>query len=392
MRSQCNELKNQALIKSINRAKILNCIRESKTIARAQIAEKLGLDRKSLTNFISELQQEGIVLETGKLLSGGLGRPFTMLEFCRDKLVLGIAISPDFVHGVRMDLYGKIAHSYMCKDAAIASDRERLFRAVQEVYEKLKPHGGVMGKVGISLPGLIDGDGILVDSANMPSLVGLNCKSGFSFINEEVQVEDSSRAALLAEKWFGVARTVKDIVFVELGTGIGAGIMINNRLFRGGGHFSGEIGHVTVSSQGGALCRCGKKDCLETFISSPALLRQINAALGSSYASLDAVPLEVADKIVPLLSEAGAHLGRILGMLINVLSPNLIVLSGPLVSRFGGTVLPSMERETEASALRHCFSAVKILPSSLSDIAVLGAGTLALSGLCEVSGYYHIGD
>jgi predicted NBD/HSP70 family sugar kinase len=195
-----------------------------------------------------------------------------------------------------------------------------------------------------------------------------------------VYVANDSKAAALAAFVFGEART-DNLVVIKVGKGIGAGIVIGGRLFQGDGFGAGEIGHMTMASDG-ALCRCGRLGCLETLASSRAIL----ARLAGSAIGPDATLREVARaatsgdaELLTVVREAGAALGRAIGWLISVLDIERVVLIGQ-VTELGEPWLVAVQNAARVSALPVLGRSAKIEIGEMGDAGVmLGASALLMT-------------
>ena len=379
----------QRLVKRINRARIMNAIRVYSPVPRSEIARLLSLDRKSITNIVSELVSEGFVVEAGKR-KPEKGRPLTLLEFDRrSHLVLGVSLSEAKVTGELLNFYGE---SLALSEAEHAFDGSLpdILEAIRTVYYSVKEAAGgrILG-VGFSVPGIIDlGSGLVERSVNMSALEGVNIRSAVSdFVAEPLFLEEGSRAKALAEKWFGIGRESRTFVCVDLGIGIGAGIVLDGRLYADGMTFVGEIGH-TIVERGGRACRCGHRGCLEAYLSDAVLLAEINEAVAGDYSGLDEVD-EVPQPAERVLRDAGRRLGFALSYLVNIICPPLLVLNGGLM-RFQDLVMPEVFAGIEEGALGGCLERTRIVASELKNSAALGAGARALSEHFEVEGHFYV--
>ncbi len=384
------QLKNHSLIKIINRTKILNAIRENKPIARSQIAEKTDLDKKSITNFVTELLHEGLIEEAGKK-DNVSGRPFTMLEF-REKYVIGIYIAPHFSRGVLMDLYGRIEASHE-EEYPFYSSLDKIISAVKNIFKILSSRKPPFYGVGICMPGILDlANGTVVESVNIPAFNGINFRNVFAeFINLPLYFEEESRSIALAEKWFGTGRNYNDFVCVEVSGGIGAGIINNRRLYKGAGQYAGEIGHLAIEP-GGRKCRCGNRGCLETYASEKTILEYINAACSTPierlcYFRQGMIPQK---KYNELLSETGTRLGMGLSAVVNILCPKVIILTGSVVNFFGEPLIAHINCEMKKHCVPGSYEKTEIYISKLELVDAIGAATLPLSTLFEVPEYFYV--
>jgi predicted NBD/HSP70 family sugar kinase len=193
-------------------------------------------------------------------------------------------------------------------------------------------------------------------------------------------VDNDANLAALAEAAFGAGRDAKDLVYVMASAGIGAGLVLNGRLYRGAGGLAGEVGHVLVAPDG-PVCRCGNRGCLETIAGTDALAARLRGSHGDGLDGRAIVALALAGDVecAEAITEAGRAIGTAAATLVNVLNPELVVIGGDLAG--GGELLLSGVRETLArAALPAAAELATVVVGSLGDRAeVLGAIALVLS-------------
>jgi len=206
-----------------------------------------------------------------------------------------------------------------------------------------------------------------------------------------VEVTNDANAAALGEMIFGNARNVKDFILLTLGTGLGSGIIANGALIYGHDGFAGEMGHLTVV-RNGRPCGCGRRGCLETYVSAPGIVRTVRELLAASKREsvLDKIPTEKMESIdiyqAALIGDAialeafevtGRILGETLSDAVAYLSPAAIFLSGGLAEA-GDLIFKPAKAHMEKNLLPVFQNKVKILPSGLpqGEVALLGAAAL----------------
>ncbi len=383
-------LKNHSLIKKINRCKILNTLRLNPLVARSQIAEITELDKKSITNFITELMADKMVEEAGRKESSS-GRPFTMLRFC-EKYVVGIYMGPHHIRGVLLDLYGTIVSSYE-EDYPAFAPRETIFETLRNVYMRLTFGNNAIYGVGICLPGIIDLENeVVIESVNIPSLNGVKYHEPFAdIIKHPFYVEEESAAIALGEKWFGRGRDYDDFICIEISNGIGSGIVYQRRLFKGAGKYAGEIGHVVVHRDG-RVCRCGNSGCLEAYASETAILPQLNQLLPEPITRLcyyepGSIPEQELNRIRDQVAD---ELGCGIAAMVNILCPKVIILTGSITDFFGEALVEQINKSMRRACLKGCFDNTKIYISNLELLDALGAATLPLAEIFEVPDYLYV--
>ena len=376
----------QTLVRRINRARVLDTIRRRGRMSRSDIAALTGLDKKSITNVMASLLEDGFVVEAGKK-PNEMGRPFVLLELRRDRhLAMGLSVSEAGVTAVVVNLAGEIAAVHEIEYLPDPS-REEILRAARRAYEQLK--GTVRGSldgVCVTAPGLVDlPAGIVTASVNLPALNGFNLRGAVAgFAREPVTFEEQTRAKTLAEKWHGLGRDLPGFVCVDLGIGIGAGIVQDGRIHKGTGPYAGEVGHIRVEP-GGRPCRCGNRGCLEAYLSERALLKEINKAERTSARTFDRLE-RVGPAGKEVLQAAGRRLGVALSYVINLIGPPAIVLSGRLM-RFRDVVLPAVGRGIAEAALPGLAARTEIRVSTLDHASARGAAALVLAKAFEVEGH-----
>jgi N-acetylglucosamine repressor len=368
----------------------MNTIRENSPIARSQIATKTQLDRKSITNFINELIDEKLVIESGKMENVS-GRPYSMLKFV-DNYVAGIYIAPHLCRGVLIDLYGNIVASHEI-EYPLYTDLTTICRAVENVYHELcsvkTPNFGV----GISMPGSLNLEsGVMEESVNIPSLSNVNVYETFSaFIKEPLSLEEESRSIALAEKWFGQGRKHDDFVVVEVSAGVGMGIVVDRCLFKGAGQFAGEVGHIVIETDG-AKCSCGNLGCLEAYTSEPAIVKALRKCSKCSFERLRYFPKDSVspDDYNRIMNDVGYRLGQGLATVVNILCPRTIIFSGAVINLFGKDILPAIQDGINKNSVKSNAGQTELFISELTHVDALGAATLPLADIFEVPGYFSI--
>jgi len=202
-------------------------------------------------------------------------------------------------------------------------------------------------------------------------------------------VTNDANAAALGEMIFGAAKFVKDFVLVTLGTGLGSGFVVNNEVIYGHDGFAGELGHVIIE-ENGRLCGCGRKGCLETYVSATGVVWSAKDALreGKSIAGITnenelsaraiAEAAEAGDETAKSIVDATARkLGFALANVVAITSPSIIYLYGG-VARSGDTILVPTRKYFGDYLLRNYAGKVRIELSALPEnAAVLGAAALA---------------
>lgn len=329
-------LGNRELIRDINRSAVLNLIKTEESISRAEIARRSGLSPATVTGIVSQLIEEGLVYEKEEGDSRGGRKPILLALNKKGGYVVGIKLMADHAIGALTDL-----------EATIITKQVEDFEghSLEEVLDTLETLVGKLQRtidsdqllgVGIGLPGLVDADrGILKQSPffqwfDVPLVEHLESRLGLP-----VFVDNDVNTLTLVEQLFGEWQDVENFILVTIGRGVGLGIVVNGNLYRGVNGGGGEFGH-TVIDPNGPLCACGKRGCLETFVADPALLRLASEAVarGEIPGAVNEVEdlLELAQEgnqaVKEIYTQAGQKLGWGIANLINILSPEIVIISG----------------------------------------------------------------
>jgi len=267
----------------------------------------------------------------------------------------------------------------------------RLIRNIQRLEAVARQQGMDVAAVGVGAPGVIQMDkGIVVKSPNFPDWNNLPLKDELErALCLPVAIENDANAAALGEQWRGAGRGIDSMILLTLGTGVGGGIVLNDRIWQGADGMAGEIGHMTLIPEG-RQCGCGNNGCLETYASARGIVRSYREALGSADTGASA---DITSQQVYQAARGGEtvarrvmkDMGRMLGIgianLINIFNPQMIVHGGGVKDAWdlfiGATQEEIMRRAFQVPAER-----TKIVPSQLGDDAgMIGAAAVALRAI-----------
>jgi predicted NBD/HSP70 family sugar kinase len=323
--------------KQHNRDLVLKIIFDHETISRAEIARLTQLTRTTVSEVVSGLLSEGLVQEVGLGSSLG-GKPSIQLGLVPDaRYLIGLNLAQNRFIGSVVDLRGEIQKTF---EVPIKNGDGR--KAIQLVYRivdhLLKEEWKSLMGIGVGAPGLIDTRaGIVVNAVNLDWQ-----NLPLAHLLEEryqlpVRILNDSQATAIGEFVYGEHDSDGNLIVINISHGIGAGILINGRLFQGDGGSAGEIGHILVRKNG-QLCRCGRKGCLETIASGWAVLQSMQRLPGlSEVTTLEELQTKfyADDPLVKeIILEAGRSLGTTIGGLAGTLNIKKIVLTGDM-TRFG---------------------------------------------------------
>ena len=334
---------------------------------------------------MNTLLKERLIISDGLADSSG-GRPAERLTLNPNgAYAVGVDLGARSLRTVIIDLTGQVMAMTENK-LRTPSDSEKMLTQITDDIRatikqaNLRSRRRLVG-IGFASPGFLDREaGVALEAVhirgwkNVPVVEHLGKAFG-----QRVILEEATRAMALGELWFGQGRQEKNFVCLDLGFGIGVGIVSNGSLHYGVSETGGEIGHTTVNRHG-LRCRCGKRGCLETVASGEAIGRLANRSSASAAAKAARTGDRTAKRVI---REAGTYLGIAAANLVNLLNPGLLVLNGGLC-RMGDLLLEPFTKSLNRHALNRSLAAARIELSALGSRAgAMGAATLALRSCFE---------
>ncbi|MBO0961357.1 ROK family transcriptional regulator [Neobacillus sp. MM2021_6] len=373
-------------MKSVNKTTILNKIRLSGSISRADIARETGITPPTVSSLVKELIRENLVIESRLGQSIG-GRKPTLLQLKEDGYyVIGLDAGSKTIKGIVSDLVGNI-YDRVEVDIYPNITKEEFLTCLSVVAEQLvggnKQYTGRILGIGVAMHGIIDvKTGTSLSSVNS-GLLNVPIKQTLEKQTDlQVLVENNSRAMTLGEYWFGNESVAKRFAVINIGRGVGSGLIEDNKLIHGAHGVAGEIGHASISLEG-ERCSCGNIGCLETFVTGEAIVRRAKRSIPDAPENLTAegvyrLAKQGKREYIQALEETGRLIGVGIVNFIHTANPNKIVLSGG-VMKSKEFLLPSIQQIISERAL---IDETIIEVSKLGDdITVLGAAALLLNDL-----------
>jgi predicted NBD/HSP70 family sugar kinase len=381
----------QHAVRRANLGVVLRHVAAEGPLSRASIAAATGLNKTTVSSLVAELILTGLVDETGDdERPGTVGRPAQTVRLNPDgALSLGLEIHFDYLSVCATDLSGAVRFEREIAVSNRDSDPETVLDRVAELALEALAAGDDEGVPAVAVtlagPGLVDPRaGVLVSSPDLgwhqvPIVEMLARRLDRPGL--PIRADNESNLGALAELWAGAGQRLRDFIYVSSPHGVGAGIVLDGRLYRGAHGFAGELGHVTVDPEG-PLCTCGNRGCLAMLVGEDALLA-IAAEHGVTADSARTAARVLAERIrggdeqtLASVRRVGHWLGIGLAGTVNLLDPEALVLGGCL-----GELAPWLEQP-----LREAFAvgtladdACEILASRLGDAAaVRGAAAMAL--------------
>lgn len=366
-----------AALRTANQQRVLELLRgrtSSRATTQAELARLSGLAPATVSNIVRTLAEAGVVdVEPG---SGRRGSTVTLAPS------MGAVVGIDFGHShvavAVGDLTGTVLAEVRRPISATHASSEGLAAARALLDGLLTEHslGGDVRSIGLGLPAPMTA-GVVRSSAILPGWIGVNAPQAVQeHFGVEVHLDNDANLGALAEHRQGVARGKQNSVFVKVSSGVGAGIVIHDKLFHGASGTAGEIGHLTLD-ENGPVCRCGSRGCLEAYTSTGALQALMAPHIPDATVE-EIVGAARSGNVSALraLEDAGLHLGWALASVVNLLNPALVVVGGEM-ARAGDLLLDP----ARIGLRRHALDAVAATPVVRSQLAerasLVGAVLLA---------------
>ncbi len=343
----------------VNRQRLLEAVRQSGPISRADLAKATRLSPPTVSALVEDLVQEvGLLHEVGIGTSKG-GRPPIMLQFNSEfGYLVGVDVGSRTLRVALTDLQGKVLarHQEPTDSSSGSATLEQIYTAVDEVFRRTKRDRSKLYAVGIGAPGMTDVQtGRVINAVNLPGWVDIPLRElAEAHLHAPVRVDNDANMAALGERWLGCARQVKDFVFIALGAGVGAGVVVGGRVHRGHHWYAGEISHMNLDYREWEA-DFGERGYLESRVGAAAIpewqhakrLVEGVAAPGGDRAGAVAVIIDAARggdaRAAAVIEELAVYLGTAVANIVAVLDPALIVFGGGL-SHAGDLLLHPLRR------------------------------------------------
>lgn len=327
------------------RQQVFERIRAAGQIARFQLARELGVSPATVSTITSELIEAGLIeeIDAPREADTGRGRPPVALGVRAEaRRVAGMKLSDREITAVVVDFAGRVLADAALPRKPGPMALEPALEAAAGLLDRVTAAAGMargdLAAVGMGVPGFVDcAEGRVLWS---PVLAGRGlplAAAAAARLGLPVHVDNDANLVTLAELWFGAGRKLADFAVVTIEHGIGMGLVLNHRIYRGAHGLGMELGHIKVQLDG-ALCRCGQRGCLEAYVADYALAREATTALhwehkeGTGTAVLLESLFDQAkagnQAARSIFRRAGRYLAVGLANVVNLFDPGLIILSG----------------------------------------------------------------
>lgn len=387
------------VVKNINKHAVLDLIRFTPGgISRAELAQHMDLSRAAMTAIVNGLLESGVIRES-ESRSGHNGRPPIILEINPARgFVAGIDMGASHLTVILADFSAQVIDEIEVPFNIASSPETCLGQASDLLLDILKKHeltASSLSAIGLGVPGPIDSEaGMVFAPPIMPGWDGYPIQANLEKKwNLPVSLNNDAELGAIGEWAYGAGRGENFLAYIKVGTGIGAGILLNGQIYRGATGSAGEIGHLTIE-ENGPLCECGNAGCLEALAGGRAIARQAKEAIRKGKRTLLASlgPIEeitardvasaarrgdlVAQEII---SRAGSYLGIAIAGLVNLFNPRMVVVGGG-VAQVGDLLLQPIRDTVARRSIQASARTVKINTAILRrHSSAMGAVVQALS-------------
>jgi len=373
-----------ASLRTANQHRVVDAIRAGAELSQAEISRITELAPATVSNIVRMLSTAGFLEQTA-----GSGRRGATVRISRQAgLVAGVDFGHSHVQVSLGDLAGQVIatkrrpldndHQH---DDGLALARRLLDGMLDDPAKQSADQGGLRA-VGVGLPSPIGRSGVIDSGSILPGWVGVHAVEAAADVFDVPTLADNdANLGALAESRVGAGAGLSSMVYLKIASGVGAGLVLDGRVYRGGLGTAGEIGHMTMD-ENGPLCRCGSRGCLEAYVGGFSLVNQL-APLQPDITIAGLVELARAEDVSArrLIEDAGRHLGRAAAMIANLVGPEIIVVGGDLAGA-GDLLLDGVRDGMRRHALEPVEREIRVERAALGDqSSAVGAILLALDAV-----------
>lgn len=371
-------------LKRANLGTLLGLVHYGREVSRSQLAEQAGITRSSVLGLLSDLEERGLVEQGTGSAGGSVGRPSTVVRASHAVVAFSVVPLYDSLVVATVGMSGRIVRRSSHVFPALPSPDEAADAAAALILEQraLLDEDTLIAGIGVATPGHVRVDDGIIDSAYslgwgmVPLADLLRARTGLP-----VWVDNDASLASLAEQRFGIARNLRNLVllFGAVG-GIGGGLVVEGQLLRGRDGFAGELGHIAISDEVRPEYG-GIPGSLDSIVNRLDLLTALGLSRADDETLAQAIRQHPPGAVDALLDKQADGLGRAIGLLMNMLNPEAVVLTGFLRVIFEcrrSEVDSAVQRYALESHSRRC----PVLLGTLgSDVLLVGAAELAFAQL-----------
>jgi predicted NBD/HSP70 family sugar kinase len=365
----------------LNQERLVEYLLANGPSTQAELARGTGLSTATVSNIVRDMAAKGVVA-TSPVTSSGRRALLVQLTDTGD-----IAVGVDFGRRHVRIVLATLGYDVLAEEQVALEPGYDVLGAVGEasaLLDRMLVDGGhdreSVLAVGVGIPGPIDRrTGTVLQGAILPEWVGITRRELEDAFGFPVVVDNDANLGALAEVTWGANRGERNLIFVKIGTGIGAGLILNGQPYYGFLGITGELGHTPVAEHG-VICRCGNRGCLETVASTSVMLESLGRSGATTTADILRRGLEKDPAVLRVVSDAGTAVGQAIGNIANVINPELVLIGGPLVG-LGDALLDPIRHGIRQNAIPIIAGTTTVRVSSLGDRAEsLGAAAIVIQG------------
>jgi len=370
----------QSALRQLNQQRIIETLLGSGPSTQAEISRYTGLSTATVSNIVKSMAESGLISTSPTTSSGR--RALSVRLNGNGAIAAGIDFGRSHVRVVLASLgYRVVAERAI--PLPLGHKASEGIQAASDLLTKLMIEAGIQRSsiigAGVGIPGPIDRrSGTVIQGAILPEWVGIPILERLAdTLNFPVYADNDANLGALAQVTWGPHGAVSNLMFLKIGSGIGAGLILNGAPYYGNIGVTGEIGHATISEHG-LICRCGNRGCLETVASTAIMIELLSRGAPAPITVDDIVRRALARDAATLrvIDDAGVAVGRAVANVANLINPEVIVVGGPL-AELGDALLTPIRRGLLRHAVPVVGESTQLAMSSLGDRAeALGAAAL----------------
>lgn len=377
----------QGALRHLNQERLFEFLLANGPSTQAELARGTGLSTATVSNIVRDMAAKGVV-ETSPVNSSGRRALLVQLSDTGD-----IAVGVDFGRRHVRIVLATLGYEVLAEESValpLGYDVATSLGTASDLLDRLLESNGFERQsvlaVGVGVPGPIDRrTGTVLQGAILPEWVGVNLRDLESAFHFPVVVDNDANLGALAEVTWGANRGTRNLMFVKIGSGIGAGLILNGQPYYGYLGITGELGHTPVVEHG-IICRCGNRGCLETVASTTVMLESLNRGTDEAVTTADIVSGGLArdPSTLRVVGDAGAAIGKAIANIANIINPEIVLIGGPLAG-LGDTLLDPIQHGILQNAIPAIGDTTTLRMSSLGDRAEsLGAAALVIQSSIAV--------
>lgn len=371
----------QGALRHLNQERLFEFLLANGPSTQAELARGTGLSTATVSNIVRDMAAKGVVA-TSPVNSSGRRALLVQLSDTGD-----IAVGVDFGRRHVRIVLSTLGYEVLAEESValpLGYDVATSLQIASDLIDRLLESNGFERQsvlaVGVGVPGPIDRrTGTVLQGAILPEWVGVNLRDLESVFHFPVVVDNDANLGALAEVTWGANRGIRNLMFVKIGSGIGAGLILNGQPYYGYLGITGELGHTPVVEHG-IICRCGNRGCLETVASTTVMLESLSRGSDEGITTADIVSGGLArdPSTLRVVGDAGAAIGKAIANIANIINPEIVLIGGPLAG-LGDALLDPIQHGILQNAIPAIGDTTTLRMSSLGDRAEsLGAAALVI--------------